>query len=167
MKIEETNRVTYVINPEWPKEKKNEIITAIRSSLEKVINNNQSLQGMFGNRYKKIREIGQGAQGIVYEVKDSQDNDAVKALKKFHQIPIELKDSIKCILKEIELLKRISNKSEYIINYLDTFNTKFRDPDHNEYVIYYVVNTLYEVNKCLKIVKLKHESDIYFLRMVH
>ena len=65
---------------------------------------------MFNNRYKKIIEIGKGAQGIVYKVQDTQDNDKFKALKKFHQIPIELKESIKWIVAEIELLKSISIK---------------------------------------------------------
>jgi len=105
------------------------------------------LQGMFNKRYKKIIEIGKGAQGIVYKVQDTQDNDKFKALKKFHQIPIELKESIKWIVAEIELLKSISNQSEYVINYLDTFNQTFMDPDENEYIIYYVVNNLYAVNK--------------------
>jgi hypothetical protein len=40
---------------------------------------------------------------IVYKVKVSQDNDKFKALKKFHQIPIELKESIKWIVAENEL----------------------------------------------------------------
>ena len=104
------------------------------------------LQGMFNKRYKKIIEIGKGAQGIVYKVQDTQDNDKFKALKKFHQISIELKESIKRIVAEIELLKSISNQSDYVINYLDTFNKKFMDPDENECIIYYVVNNLYEVN---------------------
>ena len=58
---------------------------------------------MFNKRYKKIIEIGKWAQGIVYKVKVSQDNDKFKALKKFHQIPIELKESIKWIVAENEL----------------------------------------------------------------
>ena len=58
---------------------------------------------MFNKRYKKIIEIGKWAQDIVYKMKVSQDNDKFKALKKFHQIPIELKESIKWIVAEIEL----------------------------------------------------------------
>ena len=100
---------------------------------------------MFNERYKKIIEIGKGAQGIVYKVQDTQDNK-FKALKKFYQIPIELKESIKWIVAEIELLKSISNQSQYVINYLDTFSQTYKDPDDNEYIIYYVVNNLYEVN---------------------
>ena len=50
---------------------------------------------MFNERYKKIIKIGEGAQGIVYKLQDTQDNDKFKALKKFNQIPIELKESIK------------------------------------------------------------------------
>lgn len=101
---------------------------------------------MFNNRYKKIIEIGKGAQGIVYKVQDTQDNDKFKALKKFNQIPIELKESIKWIVAEIELLKSISNQSEYVINYLDTFNKTLIDDDDDKYITYYVVNNLYEVN---------------------
>ena len=133
------------MDPEWPNIKKDEILGAIKSCLEIVNNSNKPLEGMFNNRYKKIIEIGKGAQGIVYKVQDTQDNHKFKALKKFHQIPIELKESIKWIKAEIELLKSISNKSEYVINYLDTYNLTFSDPDGNKYIIYYVVNNLYEV----------------------
>ena len=114
--------------------------------MEIVNTSNKPLQGSFNNRYKKIQEIGKGAQGIVYKVQDTLDNDKFKALKKFHQIPIELKEQIKWIIAEIEILKSISNRSDYVINYLDTFNQTFKDPDDNEYIIYYVVNNLYEVN---------------------
>jgi serine/threonine protein kinase len=134
------------MNPEWLHLKKDEILDAIKSCLEIVNASNKLLQGMFNKRYKKIIEIGKGAQGIVYKVQDTQDNNKFKALKKFHQIPIELKESIEWIVAEIELLKNISNQSEYVINYLDTFNQTFMDPDDNEYIIYYVVDNLYEVN---------------------
>ena len=140
---------TYALDPEWPHLKKDEILDAIKSCLEKVNAINKPLQGMFNNRYKKVIKIGEGAQGIVYKVQDTQDNDKFKALKKFNQIPIESKESIKWIVAEIELLKSISNQSEYVINYLDTFNQTFKDPDDNEYIIYYVVNNLYEVNKII------------------
>ena len=98
---------------------------------------------MFNKRYKKIIEIGKGAQGIVYKVQDTQNNNEFKALKKFHNIPIDVEKSIKWIVDEIDILKNI--KSDYVINYLDTFSRKFNDPDGEELIIYYVVNNLYEV----------------------
>ncbi len=43
----------------------------------------------------------------MYKVQDTLDNDKFKALKKFHQIPIELEEQIKWIKAEIEILKSI------------------------------------------------------------
>jgi hypothetical protein len=33
------------------------------------------LQGVFKSRYKKIKKLGEGAQGTVYEVEDLNENN--------------------------------------------------------------------------------------------
>ena len=67
-----------------------------------------------------------------------------KALKKYKPIPIDASESeeFKAILNETETLKKLSSKSEYVINYLDSFFTLLGD----EYKEYHVVNDLYNVN---------------------
>ena len=37
-------------------------------------NKNKELEGMFNNRYKMIKKLGEGAQGTVYEVEDLKEN---------------------------------------------------------------------------------------------
>ena len=67
-----------------------------------------------------------------------------KALKKYKPIPIDASESeeLKSILNEIATLEKLSSKSEYVINYLDSFFTLLGD----EYKEYHVVNNLYKVN---------------------
>ena len=92
--------------------------------------------------------IGKGAQGTVYEVEDLKETNKDlkrKAIKMYHPIPGEVSDSLKHIEEEIECLKKMSGKSEYVINYLDSFDTEFKISE-NEYKVYHVVNNLYEVN---------------------
>jgi len=67
-----------------------------------------------------------------------------KALKKFKPILIDVTESVELqsVLKEIEVLKRLSSKSQYVINYLDSFTTILED----EYKVYHIVTNIYEVN---------------------
>ena len=71
-----------------------------------------------------------------------------KALKKFKPILIDVTESVELqsVLKEIEVLKRLSWKSDYVINYLDSFTTILED----EYKVYHIVTNIYEVNFNLK-----------------
>ena len=66
-----------------------------------------------------------------------------KALKEFSPIKTDATESeqLKSVLKEIEVLKRLSSKSEYVINYLDSFST---DLSRN-FKVYHIVTNLYEV----------------------
>ena len=66
-----------------------------------------------------------------------------KALKKFKLLSIDVAESgeLKSILNEIEVLQKLTSKSEYVINYLDTF-TSILD---NEFKVYHIVTNLYEV----------------------
>ena len=50
-------------------------------------------------------------------------------------------EELKSILKEIEVMKKLSLKSDYVINYLDSFST-----DVARYRIYHIVTDIYEVN---------------------
>ena len=52
-------------------------------------------------------------------------------------------EQLKAILNELDVLKKLSSKSEYVINYLDTFITFLGDD--NEYKVYHIVTNLYEV----------------------
>ena len=65
-----------------------------------------------------------------------------KALKEFTPIIIDATDSeeLKSILNEIDVLKKLSSKSEYVINYLDSFST-----DLARYRIYHIVTDIYKV----------------------
>jgi len=65
-------------------------------------------------------------------------------LKKFKPILIDVTESVELqsVLKEIEVLKRLSWKSDYVINYLDSFTTILED----EYKVYHIVTNIYEVN---------------------
>jgi len=65
-----------------------------------------------------------------------------KALKVYNPIRKDANDSeeLKLILNEIETLKRL--KSDYVINYLDSFFTLLDD----RFKEYHVVNNLYKVN---------------------
>jgi hypothetical protein len=37
-------------------------------------NKNKELEGVFNNRYKMVKILGEGAQGTVYEVEDLNEN---------------------------------------------------------------------------------------------
>jgi hypothetical protein len=66
-----------------------------------------------------------------------------KALKEFTPIRKNVTDSeeLKSILNEIDVMKKMSSKSEYVINYLDSFST-----DVARFRIYHIVTDIYEVN---------------------
>ena len=63
-------------------------------------------------------------------------------MKEFTPILIDATDSeeLKSILNEIDVLKKLSSKSEYVINYLDSFSTDL--PRHRTY---HIVTDLYIV----------------------
>jgi hypothetical protein len=65
-------------------------------------------------------------------------------LKKFKPLSIDVTESeeLKAILNEIDVLQKLTSKSEYVINYLDTFTTLV---DNDEYKVYHVVTNIYEV----------------------
>ena len=65
-------------------------------------------------------------------------------MKKFKPILIDVTESVELqsVLKEIEVLKRLSWKSDYVINYLDSFATILED----EYKVYHIVTNIYKVN---------------------
>jgi serine/threonine protein kinase len=65
-----------------------------------------------------------------------------KALKEFKPITIDATESeeLKSILNEIDVLKKLSSKNEYVINYLDSFSI-----DVARYRIYHIVTDIYEV----------------------
>ena len=42
---------------------------------KKIDSNNQILVGVFNKRYKKIKKLGEGAQGTVFEVEDLNENN--------------------------------------------------------------------------------------------
>ncbi len=50
-------------------------------------------------------------------------------------------DELKSILSEIDVLKKLSSKSEHVISYLDSFSIK-----EGNHIIYYIVTSLFEVN---------------------
>ena len=66
-------------------------------------------------------------------------------MKKFKPILLDATESVelKTILNEIDVLKKLSSKSQYVINYLDTFATLV---DDDEYKVYHIVTDIYEVN---------------------
>ncbi len=63
-------------------------------------------------------------------------------MKEFSPIKIDATETeqLKSILNEIDVLQKLSSKSEYVINYLDSFST-----DVAKYRIYHIVTNLYEV----------------------
>ena len=63
-------------------------------------------------------------------------------MKEFTPIKIVTTESeeLKSILNEIDVLKKMSSKSEYVINYLDSFST-----DVARYRVYHIVTDIYEV----------------------
>jgi len=63
-------------------------------------------------------------------------------LKEFTPIKIVTTESeeLRSILNEIDVLKKMSSKSEYVINYLDSFST-----DVARYRVYHIVTDIYEV----------------------
>ena len=65
-----------------------------------------------------------------------------KALKEFKPITIDATESeeLKSILNEIDVLKKLSSKNEYVINYLDSFSI-----DIARYRMYHIVTNIYEV----------------------
>ena len=66
-----------------------------------------------------------------------------KALKEFTPIKNDATESeqFKSVLNEIEVLKKLSSKSEYVIKYLDSFST-----DLSRFKVYHIVTDIYEVN---------------------
>ena len=64
-------------------------------------------------------------------------------MKTFKLLSIDVTESgeLKSILNEIEVLQKFTPKSEYVINYLDTF-TSILD---NEFKVYHIVTNIYEV----------------------
>ncbi len=64
-------------------------------------------------------------------------------MKKFKPLLIDATDSdeLQSILNEIDVLKRLSSKSDYVINYLDSFSTLV----DNDYKVIHIVTNLYEV----------------------
>jgi hypothetical protein len=60
----------------------------------------------------------------------------------FTPISIDATDSdeFKSILNEIDVLKKLSYKSDYVINYLDSFSIEI-----GNHIINYIVTSLYEV----------------------
>ena len=113
-------------------------------------------------KYRKLKKLGAGSQGIVFEVEDLKDNGKKwisfkkkakffliylkisilrKALKEFKPISIDAEsEELASVLNEIEVLKTLTSKSEYVINYLDSFSIELRN-----YKIYHLVTDLYEV----------------------
>ena len=67
-----------------------------------------------------------------------------KALKEFSPIKTDATESeqLKSVLKEIEVLKKLTSKSEYVINYLDSFSTDVL----SRFKIFHIVTNLYEVS---------------------
>ncbi len=65
-----------------------------------------------------------------------------KAIKIFKPLSIDELESeeLKSIEIEIEILKKLSSKSDYVIKYLDSFLTEV--DNHN---IYHIVTSIYEV----------------------
>jgi len=61
-------------------------------------------------------------------------------------MPIEAieSDELKAILNEIETLKSLNSKSDYVINYLDSFSSEVLILDE-AHIVYHVVNNLYKV----------------------
>jgi hypothetical protein len=67
-----------------------------------------------------------------------------KALKEFSPIKTDATETeqLQSVLKEIEVLKKLTSKSDYVINYLDSFSI---DLSRN-FKVYHIVTNLYEVN---------------------
>ncbi len=89
-------RINCYKNVDWPNANKDEIDNAIKNCLEvfffyfclsrfkisllkilininlkkKLDSKNKELDGVFNNRYKMIKKLGEGAQGTVYEIED-------------------------------------------------------------------------------------------------
>ena len=70
-------------------------------------------------------------------------------------------EQLKAILNELDVLKKLSSKSEYVINYLDSFST-----DVAKYRIYHIVTNLYEVNNS-NFVSYKIEIKSFFKTNFH
>ncbi len=49
---------------------------------------------------------------------------------------------VESMFNEIEVLKKLSSKCDYVINYLDSFASTI----DNEYKVYNIVTSIYEVN---------------------
>jgi hypothetical protein len=50
-------------------------------------------------------------------------------------------EQLKAIMNELDVLKKLSSKSEYVINYLDSFSTELFN-----FNIHHIVTDIYEVN---------------------
>jgi serine/threonine protein kinase len=81
-----------------------------------------------------------------------------KALKEFKPITIDATESeeLKSILNEIDVLKKLSSKNEYVINYLDSFSI-----DVARYRMYHIVTNIYEV-RYLNFISLLEPKDPVF-----
>ena len=42
--------------------------------MKKIAINNKELKEVLNEKYKKVRKLGSGAQGTVYEIEDLQEN---------------------------------------------------------------------------------------------
>jgi hypothetical protein len=83
-----------------------------------------------------------------------------KALKELMPIIIGATESeeFESILNEIKVLKKLSSKSEYVINYLDSFST-----DLGRHRIYHIVTDIYKV----KYSNLSHFKEINMIFKSH
>ena len=80
-------------------------------------------------------------------------------MKKFKPLSIDVTESeeLKAILNEIDVLQKLTSKSEYVINYLDTFTTLV---DNDEYKVYHIVTNIYEV-KCSNFNPWYKDSELF------
>ena len=79
-------------------------------------------------------------------------------MKRFKPLSIDATESeeLKAILNEIGVLQKLTSKSEYVINYLDTFSTILED----EFKVYHIVTNIYEV-KCSNFNPWYKDSELF------
>ncbi len=153
---------------DWPNINKDEILKAVKTILEvklfyhvwkitknfnlflfkKISEDNQTFEENLNDRYRILKKLGDGSQATVYQVEDTKEQNELKALKQFHPIKTGTTEVLKLVEKEIEILKELSGKSDYVINYLDSFveSTKIGMVKYN---VYHIVNDFYQVIKVL------------------
>ena len=75
---------------------------------------------------------------------DLLEHPKMKALKEFTPLKTDTTETeqFNSILNEIEVLKKLSTRSDYVIKYLDSFSTDVL----SRFKVYYIVTNLYEVN---------------------